>query len=402
MVIKRSPGGQACRWRAINFEIHLWSSGKNADCIFGDRSASSMSKWRPAWTLTPEMIHFRTKSVTLSMLIDLLIIVHVDRRRWRAHQLTYELKRCLLFRKCLRFFESESSFGAYVCHRRPGGSMATSHLVGVCVSSWHMWVGWADVGLRVAVCFLAKISLHRRTCKTTFARLTQSQAISQSFRAFISFRWRRDTTFFFIVETLFYTKITVSFTMVIKRSPGGQACRWRAINFEIHLWSSGKNADCIFGDRSASSMSKWRPAWTLTPEMIHFRTKSVTLSMLIDLLIIVHVDRRRWRAHQLTYDLKRCLLFRKCLQLRFFESESSFGAYVCHRRPGGSMATSHLVKQLAIFGQAQWIWWKVFSPKLDNIQECLANLSSFPANYQLPSLKRLPVCRNAHTVGVKE
>ena len=25
------------------------------------------------------------------------------------------------------------------------------------------------------------------------------------------------------------------FTMVIKRSPGGQACRWRAINFEIHL-----------------------------------------------------------------------------------------------------------------------------------------------------------------------
>ena len=100
---------------------------------FGDRSASSMSKWRPAWTLTPEMIHFRTKSVTLSMLIDLLIIVHVDRRRWRAHQLTYDLKRCLLFRKCLRFFESESSFGAYVCHRRPGGSMATSHLVGVCV-----------------------------------------------------------------------------------------------------------------------------------------------------------------------------------------------------------------------------------------------------------------------------
>ena len=187
-----------------------------------------------------------------------------------------------------------------------------------------MWVGWADVGLWVAVCFLAKISLHRRTCKTTFARLTQSQAISQSFRVFISFRSRRDTTFFFIFRNSFLYKITVSFTMVIKRSPGGQACRWRAINFEIHLWSSGKNADCIFGDRSASSMSKWRPAWTLTPEMIHFRTKSVTLSMLIDLLIIVHVDRRRWRAHQLTSDLKGCLLFRKCL--RFFESESSFGA----------------------------------------------------------------------------
>ena len=116
----------------------------------------------------------------------------------------------------------------------------------MCVSSWHMWVGWADVGLWVAVCFLAKISLHRRTCKTTFARLTQSQAISQSFRAFISFRSRRDTTFFFIFRNSFLYKITVSFTMVIKRSPGGQACMWRAINFEIHLWSSGMNADCIF------------------------------------------------------------------------------------------------------------------------------------------------------------
>ena len=154
------------------------------------------------------------------------------------------------------------------------------------MSRWSLWGaerGWADVGLWVAVCFLAKISSHRPTCKTTFARLTQSQAISQSFRVFISFRSRRDTTFFIFRNSFLY-KITVSFTMVIKRSPGGQACRWRAVNFEIHLWSSGKNADCIFGDRSASSMSKWRPAWTLTPEMIPFGTKSVTLSMLIDLL----------------------------------------------------------------------------------------------------------------------
>ena len=105
MVIKRSPGGQACRWRAVNFEIHLWSSGKNADCIFGDRSASSMSKWRPAWTLTPEMIPFGSKSVTpLSMLIDLLTSTMSFRwRRWRSHQLTSDLKRCLLFRKCLRW-----------------------------------------------------------------------------------------------------------------------------------------------------------------------------------------------------------------------------------------------------------------------------------------------------------
>ena len=35
--------------------------------------------------------------------------------------------------------------------------------------------------------------------------------------------------------------------------------------------------------------------------------------------------------------------------LALVESESNFGAYVCHRRPGGSRATSDLVKQLAIF-----------------------------------------------------
>ena len=96
------------------------------------------------------------------------------------------------------------------------------------------------------MCFLAKISLHRPTCKITFASLTQSQAISQSFRVFISFRSMRDTTFFHFSK-LFLYKITVSLTMVIKRSPGGQAsCRWRAVNFEIHLWSSGRNADCIW------------------------------------------------------------------------------------------------------------------------------------------------------------
>ena len=68
----------------------------------------------------------------------------------------------------------------------------------------------------------------------------------------------------------------------------------------------------------------------------------------------------------------------------------------------GAQETYYIMKQLAILWQAQWVWWKVFSQKLDNIQECLANLSSFPANYQLPSLKRWGACRNAHTAGVKE
>ena len=37
------------------------------------------------------------------------------------------------FSEIVALVESENSFGAYVCHRRPGGSMATSLLVGVCV-----------------------------------------------------------------------------------------------------------------------------------------------------------------------------------------------------------------------------------------------------------------------------
>ena len=66
-----------------------------------------------------------------------------------------------------------------------------------------IWAESADVGLWVAVCFLAKISLHRPTCKTTFPSLTQSQAISQSFRVFISFRSVRDTTFFHFSKLFF-------------------------------------------------------------------------------------------------------------------------------------------------------------------------------------------------------
>ena len=93
---------------------------------------------------------------------------------------------------------------------RPWAKGLHRRLMRVCmyvfVSRWSLWGaerGWADVGLWVAVSFLAKISLHRRTCKTTFASLTQSQAISQSFRAFISFRSRRDTTFFHFSKLFF-------------------------------------------------------------------------------------------------------------------------------------------------------------------------------------------------------
>ena len=165
---------------------------------------------------------------------------------------------------------------------------------------------------------------YKATARATFARLTQSQAISQSFRAFISFRSRRDTTFFSFFENSFLYKITVSFTMVIKRSPGGQACRWRAINFEIHLvkfrqerWLHIWRSICIQHVQMEAGLNS-DPGNDSFSDKIR-DAKHVDRSTQY---VCIHVDRRRWRAHQLTYDLKRCLLFRKCL--RFFESEKQF------------------------------------------------------------------------------
>ena len=246
MVIKRSPGGP-CRWRAVNFEIHLWSSGMNADCIWRSICIQHVQV-EAGLNSDPGNDSFWDKSVTLTMLIDLLTSTC---RSTQVEIASTDLwpQGMFTFSEMLELVESESSFGAYVCHRRPGGSLATSDLVRcMCVCMCVIvviWAEWADVGLWVAVCFLAKISLQRPTCKTTFASLTQSQAISQSFRVFISCRSMRVATFFHFSK-LFLYKITVSFTMVIKRSPGGPY-RWRAVNFEIHLWSSGMNgADCIW------------------------------------------------------------------------------------------------------------------------------------------------------------
>ena len=171
------------------------------------------------------------------------------------------------FLEMLALVESESSFGAYVCHWRPGGSRATSDLVGVCMcvcvyvcvchrGHYGGGGGWADVGLWVAVCFLAKISFHRPTCKTTFARSTRSQAISQSFRVFISFRSMRDTTFFHFSKLFFLQNYRFLYHGDRKIS-WWTSCRWRAVNFEIHLWSSGMNGgDCIWRSITASRMSK--------------------------------------------------------------------------------------------------------------------------------------------------
>ena len=171
-----------------------------------------------------------------------------------------------------------------------------------------MWVGWADVGLWVAVCFLSKISLHRSTCKTTFARLTQSQAISQSFRVFISFRSMRDTTSFhfsklFLIQNyhfLYHGDQKISWWTL---QVAGSQLRNPPVKFRHERWLH------LAIDLHPACPNRGR--LELCPGNDSFWDKSVTLTILIDLLT---VDRRRGRSHQLTSDLKGCLLFRKCLR----------------------------------------------------------------------------------------
>ena len=69
MVIKRSPGGP-CRWRAVNFEIHLGSSGMNADCIWRSISIQHV-QIEAGLNSDPENDSFWDKSVMLTILIDL-------------------------------------------------------------------------------------------------------------------------------------------------------------------------------------------------------------------------------------------------------------------------------------------------------------------------------------------
>ena len=176
------------------------------------------------------------------------------------------------------------------------------------------------------MCFLAKISFHRPTCKTTFARLTQSQAISQSFRVFITFRSMRDTTFFHFSKLIFCTKYRFFYHGDQKMS---WWCRWRAVNFEIHLWSSGMNADCIW--RSISIQHVQIEAdlnsdpgndsfWVEIRDAKHVDRSTHPAA---------DVDRRRWSSGLIaSIDLWPQEMFTFSEMLALVQSESSFGAFV--------------------------------------------------------------------------
>ena len=214
----------------------------------------------------------------------------------------------------------------------------------VCVSRWSLWGaerGRADVGLWVAVCFLAKISSHRPTWKTTFARFTQSQSISQSFRVFISFTSRRDTTFFHFSKLFFIQNYRFLYH-------GDQKIFW---------WTSMQVAGSQLRNPPLKfRQERWLHIWrsisiqhvqieaglNSNPGTDSFSDKSVTLSMLIDLLTST-MSCRSTQVKIESTDLWLQEMFTFSEMLALVESESSFGAYVCQRRPGGSRATSDIV-----------------------------------------------------------
>ena len=120
--------------------------------------------------------------------------------------------------------------------------------------------------------------------KSMFACLTLSQAISQSFSRFHHFqineRCEQVSLFFFIFGNSFLYKIIVSFTMLIKRSPGGESAAGGR---------STSKSTCVverpaFGNRPASSMSKFSASVNSDLGNGFFGSKSVTLSLWIDVV----------------------------------------------------------------------------------------------------------------------
>ena len=95
--------------------------------------------------------------------------------------------------------------------------------------------------------------------------------------------------------------------------------------------------------------------------MIPFGKKSVTLSMLID-LVASAMSCRSTQVKIASTDLSPQGMFTFSEMLALVESESSIGANVCHRGPGGSKATSDLVghyvgdEQMSACGQLCASW----------------------------------------------
>ena len=151
---------------------------------------------------------------------------------------------------------------------------------------------------------------------------------------------RETNKFHFLLyfETLFYTKLPSPLTWWSKDLLFESVQVAPAVNFEIHLCSSGSSviSDCIW--RSASNRYvQVRPG---------MNSDLGNGSFWVKIRVAENVDRCSWKctrvcSHQLTSDLKRCSLFWKCLQLSCLISVS-VPPFVLGRLRG-SPATSALV-----------------------------------------------------------
>ena len=115
--------------------------------------------------------------------------------------------------------------------------------------------GWSDVGLWVAVCFLAKISVHIYNLVCTSDTVTGNLAVNSVFITFRSMRETKNFAFSFF-KTHFYTKLPFPLPwwskdlLVDKHAGGGQATSKSTC--ADPAWS----LTAWFGDRPASGMSK--------------------------------------------------------------------------------------------------------------------------------------------------
>ena len=206
------------------------------------------------------------------------------------------------------------------------GSTATSALV-MCVSSWSLW-GAGQISACGEMCASWQKFLYKslRVKPRLHAWHSHRQARSHFTFSSLSDQW--ELQLFFIFRNSFIQNYRF-FTMVMKISRGGESAGGGR---------STSKSTCVvpawtltgFGDRPAFSMSKLAPAWTLTSEMVPFESKSVTLSMYYQIDVFERIA-RVW-SYQLTSDLRDVYLLDI---LAMVLSPSSFGAYVCLRRPAG-------------------------------------------------------------------
>ena len=170
--------------------------------------------------------------------------------------------------------------------------------------------------------------------------MTQSHAILQSIAfSSLSDQWERQKSFTFfriLFSKLFLYQINVSFTLVIKRSPGWESAGCGRSTSKstcaVPTWSL-----TVFGDRPASSMSKFSASMS---------SDLGNGSFWVEIRDAEHVDRCSWKctrvwSYRLTSDLRDVYFFLICFQW------SLVGGL------RGSTATSALVSALTCIGKSQ-------------------------------------------------